>query len=279
MNIKTINLKSIRIDGGTQSRLSINEDTVASYAEAMTEGATLPPVVVFRDGADDWLADGFHRYHAHAKIGAVSIDAEVRTGTLRDAILFSVGANGKHGMPPSNADKRKAVLQLLSDAEWSTWSDRAIAKECHVSPQMVANHRASLPTVGSEKPAKRTYKTKHGTESAMDTSGQKDAATAKKAAAKSVSVAKADAEEIAELKRVADAAKSMMDEALADNTKLGEIFDADDRTKALFEENTQLRAQVKQLRLSLAGQTHKNNELIAMVKSLQAKLKRAEATA
>jgi len=25
------------------------------------------------------------------------------------------------GLPPSNADKRKAVLNLLSDAEWRQW--------------------------------------------------------------------------------------------------------------------------------------------------------------
>ena len=178
-----INLKSIRIDGGTQARVAINEDVVASYAEAMTEGATLPPVVIFRDGTDDWLADGFHRYHAHARIGAVSIDAEILTGTRRDAVLYSVGANGRHGLPPNNADKRKAVTALLSDAEWSTWSDREIAKRCEVGHPFVAKLRKelSLESDSSEESTQRTYTTKHGTQSTMDTAGQKDAA-AKKAA-------------------------------------------------------------------------------------------------
>jgi len=86
----------------------------------------------------------------------VSIEADIRAGTLRDAVLYSVGANGKHGMPPSNDDKRKAVLVLLNDAEWSAWSDREIAKQCHVSHQMVCNYRSSLSTVDSENAAERS---------------------------------------------------------------------------------------------------------------------------
>ena len=282
MKIMKINLKSIRIDGGTQSRVSINEDAVASYAEAMTEDAKLPPVVVLRDGADDWLADGFHRYHAHNRIGAVSIEADVRSGTLRDAVLYSVGANGKHGMPANNADKRKGVMRLLTDAEWSAWSDREIAKQCEVGYTFVAKCRKelSLPVAGSEESTHRTYTTKHGTEATMDTSGQKKAAQARRdTKATGAPDSEPAAAQIEEYKRLAEAAEAVMHETMADNNKLGEIFDADDRTKALFEENTQLRAQVKVLRISLAGQTNKNNELISMIKSLQAKLKKMEATA
>ena len=87
------------------------------------------------------------------------------------------------------------------------------------------------------------------------------------------------ADRMADLERERDAAVREMNKALADNTSMGEAFDADDRTAALFAENQKLRAQVKQLRLSLAGQTNKNNELIVMVKSLQARLKKAEVPA
>jgi len=86
------------------------------------------------------------------------------------------------------------------------------------------------------------------------------------------------ADRMAELERERAAAVALMNETLADNNKLGEIFDADDRTKVLFEENTQLRAQVKQLRVSMNGHINENNVLKATVKSLQAKLKRMEAT-
>ena len=61
---KTLPLDAIRIDGGTQSRQEINTDWVGSIYEKMLTGTVFKPVVVFFDGKEYWLADGFHRYHA-----------------------------------------------------------------------------------------------------------------------------------------------------------------------------------------------------------------------
>ena len=148
--MKKLNVNAIRIDGGTQSRVSLDEQTVAEYVDALE---SLPPVIVFEDGADYWLADGFHRLHAYRTAGKASIPADIRTGTKRDAILFSVGANGTHGLRRSNADKRKAVGVMLADAEWSQWSDRKIAEACGVSHTFVALLRKppSVATVATPK--------------------------------------------------------------------------------------------------------------------------------
>lgn len=174
--VKPLALTSIRTNGGTQTRVALNAPAVREYGEAMTEGAKLPPVTVFFDGADHWLADGFHRVQASMDIGALSIDAEIRPGNQRDAKLYSVGANAHHGLRRTNEDKRKAVHTLLADTEWAAWSDREIAKACVVSRSLVAEVRSSLAekpvTTGlGEKPAGRTYKTKHGTTAQMDTEG------------------------------------------------------------------------------------------------------------
>ncbi|MFH1969325.1 MAG: hypothetical protein ABIJ53_03295 [Verrucomicrobiota bacterium] len=48
--MKKIKLDEIIIDGGTQTRAALNEDTISDYAEAMTEGAKFPTVVVFASG-------------------------------------------------------------------------------------------------------------------------------------------------------------------------------------------------------------------------------------
>lgn len=136
--VKKINLAAIRIDGGTQARVEINNEVVSEYADAINAGAEFPPVVLFHDGADHWLADGFHRYHGHKQAGKVSLSAEVRDGTKRDAILFSLGANNEHGIRPNNADKRKAVETMLSDPEWAAWSQEKIAKICRVSAGFVS---------------------------------------------------------------------------------------------------------------------------------------------
>lgn len=168
--MKKVNIASIRVNGGTQSRAGINRDVVAEYAEAMQAGAEFPPLVLFFDGSTYWLADGFHRYEAYARANAHDVPAEVRQGTQRDAILYSVGANARHGLRRTNDDKRRAVMKLLEDAEWSKWSDREIARQCSVSPSTVAKHRSEVSSVTVHLDSEpRTYTTKHGSTAKMDT--------------------------------------------------------------------------------------------------------------
>jgi hypothetical protein len=139
-----LKLAVIRTDGGTQSRALINRNVVREYAEALKSGTDLGSVVVFHDGTTHWLADGFHRLEAHRQIGALEVSADVRQGTQRDAILYSVGANQTHGLRRTNADKRRAVTRLLKDEQWSTWTDRRIAEACGVSNNFVTELRAQV---------------------------------------------------------------------------------------------------------------------------------------
>jgi hypothetical protein len=164
-SIISLDLEEIRRDGGTQPRAAIDHLTITEYAADMREGASFPPVLLFFDGTDYWLADGFHRLEAAFSIGLKEIAAEVRQGTRRDAVLYSVGANTTHGLRRTNADKRRAVMTLLDDEEWSKWSDSQIAKACAVDHKTVSKYRLSLGNFPSEK----TYTTKHGTVTTMKT--------------------------------------------------------------------------------------------------------------
>lgn len=157
----------IRRDGGTQPRAAINHTTVTEYASDMKDGAQFPPVVVFYDGVDYWLSDGFHRVEAAWSIGLSEISALVRQGTRRDAVLYSVGANATHGLRRSNTDKRRAVITLLEDSEWKQWSDREIARQTRTSHPFVAKFRPSVTGNISSEP--RTYVSKHGTKAEMNT--------------------------------------------------------------------------------------------------------------
>lgn len=134
-------IEKIRRDGGTQSRAALDLDTVSDYADAIHDGAPFPPIVVFFDGDGYWLADGFHRFAAHGKLGRHVVECDVRQGTRRDAILYSVGANATHGRPRTNADKRRAVTLLLSDEEWSHRTDAWIADKCAVAARTVGRIR------------------------------------------------------------------------------------------------------------------------------------------
>jgi hypothetical protein len=165
----SLQIDQIRCDGGTQSRAAINEATVAEYAEAMADPVTVfPPVTVYFDGRDYWLADGFHRVEAWRRIGRTDIPAEIKQGDRRSAILHSVAANSAHGLRRTNDDKRRAVLTLLEDAEWSAWSNMEIARRCAVSESLVRGLRNGH-FVQNEVTLERTYTTKHGTEAVMST--------------------------------------------------------------------------------------------------------------
>lgn len=143
-----IEIRNLRTDGGTQPRAQMHLFTVAEYAEAMRGGAVFPPVVAFYDGTHYWLADGFHRHAAALEAKREFLSVEVRSGTQRDAVLFSLGANAAHGLRRTNADKRRGVETLLRDAEWRTWSDSRIAKQCEVSAPFVGNVRQDLQDAG-----------------------------------------------------------------------------------------------------------------------------------
>jgi hypothetical protein len=137
-------LSDIRIDGGTQARAKMSDETVQSYADALKDGAEFPPVVVFYDGKDYWLADGFNRYYAYQMIKRNEIDADVRRGNILDAKLYACGANATHGQPRTNADKRNAVMMVLNEGAWKGWSAREVARHCAVSHWFVNDIKKSL---------------------------------------------------------------------------------------------------------------------------------------
>lgn len=151
-----LKLSQIRTDGGTQSRAGIDAAVVDDYAEAIRSGAVFPRVIVYFDGQTYWLADGFHRYHSHVKVGTPKIEADVRQGSRRDAVLFSVGANASHGLRRTNDDKRRAVMTLLDDEEWRRWNDVKIAEKCGVSSMFVGKVRKELSLNGLMMPSERT---------------------------------------------------------------------------------------------------------------------------
>lgn len=287
-----LELEQIRIDGGTQSRVELNQETVAEYAQAFTDGAEFPPVVVFFDGASYWLADGFHRYFGARDAGESAIDAEIRTGTQRDAVLYSWGANDKHGLPRSNADKRHIVTAILRDEQGRQWSDRDIAKRFGFSNTFVGNIRRSLSTVDSEKPAERTYTTKHGATAVMNTANigkkqtavsdstptasapkEEQAAAIHKPTPKAAPVEEApeyDGPDEAEIR-----AAELQEQA--DQEAFNKLLLADDKLATAYNEIKRLNAVNAVLESRLQGLMNEKAEAIRLVKSRDRQIAKLEA--
>lgn len=136
MDTQRVNLEAIVFDAGTQVRAAISEQTVADYAEAMGEGATFPPIVLFHDGNRYYLADGFHRAMASKRVGYVDIDARVEAGTQTDALWYALGANKANGHRMTAADKQHAVEVAL--AAWPHKMQREIAEQVGCHPSLVS---------------------------------------------------------------------------------------------------------------------------------------------
>lgn len=154
---ETVSIDSIVVDESLQSRSSLNTERIEIMAQALADGAELPPVDLFQVGDKLYLASGFHRFRAHAKAGRTEIDCNVHSGSMADAIAFAAGANKEHdsqGLYRSNADKRRAVEMMLK--AWSGWSNVKIAGHVGVSHPFVGKLRP-LETVSSQ-PAPRTGK-------------------------------------------------------------------------------------------------------------------------
>jgi len=162
----SIEIKSIIADPDLQLRAAGSDATIKDYADALADGATFPPVTVFYDGEAYHLADGFHRLEAHKLANLTEIDAEILEGDARAAKLHAASANAAHGLPRTQADKRKAILTLLTDPEWKKWSDREIGKRTHTDHKTVAKLRRELSGGGADGdfPTERKFISRHGTE-------------------------------------------------------------------------------------------------------------------
>jgi ParB-like nuclease domain len=169
---RTLLLSAIRVDERAQPRAALKDRVVDEYAEAMQRDVRFPPVVVFEDPEKMiWLADGFHRVAAALKLKRKTIECELHSGGLRDAILFACGANSKHGLPRTRDDKHRAVTRMLDDEEWKGWNDSEIARRCKVSDHLVAQIRKQLePVTSNSRSEPRIYRTKYGTTATMRTS-------------------------------------------------------------------------------------------------------------
>ena len=151
----TVELATVRTDGDTQPRETMDMDLVTEYAERMRwdeesgnaldpQGQRWPVITVFDDGSERWLADGFHRLHAAKKAGLTHFQAIVEQGTLEQAVLHSLGANAAHGKRRTQADIKRIIERVLAHKEWSRRSNNWLAEICKVSDGTIKRHRERL---------------------------------------------------------------------------------------------------------------------------------------
>lgn len=277
--MKKLNLLAIRIDGGTQARLALNQDVVHEYAEHMKDGDVFPPVVVFHDGSDYWLADGFHRFFATKANGNTSIEAEVKDGTQEDATLWAFGANGRRGLSMSTEDNRNIIKRMLEHPIWSQWTNAEIARHVGVSKMTVGRVKSSMDP--KDEPTQKKYVGKHG-ESTIQTKhlGKKVKSDAEKnPEPEGINEQEDQLGELAETISTLEQENQVLKDKIAigqwDATEF-EKMDVEETLASLREQIRVLEIDNKALRDSRDMFQARNAELMKTVKSLQTKLKKYE---
>jgi ParB-like chromosome segregation protein Spo0J len=137
-------IAKLRLDGGTQPRAALNLGAVEDYSKAMSTGAKFPPLTVYYDGEQYWLADGFHRVKAACAAGLDVVECEVRQGTIEEAQWHSFSANKANGLRRTTDDKQRAVKAALLHANGTSLSDCQIARHVGVDQKTVSNWRRQL---------------------------------------------------------------------------------------------------------------------------------------
>lgn len=271
MNIKItmhLSLDKIRIDCDTQSREKTNLGKVNEYAEKMLMGEVFDPAIVYYDGREYYLADGFHRYFANQKINSPGMDCEVRTGSLRDAIFYSFEANKDHGMPFTSGDKRRNVIRLLNDFEWESMTQFEIAKKCGCTQATVSRIKQEL---FAPKPALEVSGDKKDSKPAEDSKPAKEPKESKKADAdKATSDVQAELIEQNELLIDTVVTLETENHTLTDRLAVT-AMEATPEEKALAQTTiTELRSNIRLLELDLKSITQSRN----MYQSENAQLKK-----
>lgn len=143
-----LRLEQIQVRDDLRVREKISSTLVKEYAAAIRSGEELPAVTVFQSGEDFWLTDGSHRYAAAEQAGKHIIKCVVRRGNYMEALAHAAGANRRHGLRMSRADKQRAIGLLLLCEEHRDESDRVLADIAGVDHKTVAKRRSEMVTSG-----------------------------------------------------------------------------------------------------------------------------------
>jgi hypothetical protein len=262
--MKTVNLNDIRIDGGTQSRVVIDQALVYSYIECMKEGDVFPPIETVFDGVAHWLVDGFHRYHAYKLMGLKKTEVEYKPGTQEEAQVRSFGANGKHGKQRTIEDKRNAVMSAFEHPLIKDKSDREIANICSVSHPFVAGIRN--PEVKEKRAKEKKEKATGNVSNTEPNTGNVSIDTPQACNVSNQDVGP-DEQEL----RANELAQQ------ADLDMLNKLLESDEPLKLAHEEIKRLNLRNSQLETRLHGLMNEKNEAVKMVKSLQKQLDKTKA--
>ena len=267
--MKVLKFSQIRIDGGTQQRVTINQDKVSEYKERIKDGIKFPPILCTFDGTNYWMYDGFHRYFAAQAAGLTEFEVVYKPGTMEDAQDLSYGVNASHGLPPSKKDKEHRVRNALSKERHQDKSDREIAKLCEVSHTFVASIRRPEVKEQQAKNLANHIEAKAGVNSTTGNNSTPADTGVNSTSDPKVELTQDYGPDEQELK-----ANELAQQA--DLEAMNKLLESDDALATAHAEVKRLNHLVSQLQVRISVLMREKNSAIDMVKEYQAKEKKAK---
>jgi hypothetical protein len=266
--MRKVKLNDIRIDGGTQGRVVIDQQHVYHLVEMMKEGYELDLIDTNFDGVTYWMVDGFHRYHAYKLMGIKEVDIKYVPGTQAEAVIRSYGVNARHGLPRTFEDKKKIVEEALANPDLKDKSNYAIAKICVVSQPFVAGVRDPEKKKKQKEAKEKNIKKKAQELVAQETTNpiSSEKPTHRESPDLNTGVGP-DEEEL----RANELALQ------ADMDIMYKMLEADDALAVAHAEITRLNLAYAQLDVRFKGLMNERNQAVKMVKELQKQIDKSKA--
>ncbi len=136
---KLVAVSLLKLDERLQCRESVPEETIRAYEDRWREKIEFPPVEAYEVEGELYVTDGFCRVLSAQNVGKSKVPCLVRKGSWQDAVAAACCANSQHGLPRTNADKRKAATMAI--LEFGDKPNREIARICGVSHTYIDNLR------------------------------------------------------------------------------------------------------------------------------------------
>jgi ParB-like chromosome segregation protein Spo0J len=153
---ETVVIDRIVVDHDVQPRQSLNESAVQHYQDLYENSpGTLPAVRLHEVNGDYYMCDGFTRLEAAKRAGLATLSAKVVRGSTYGALLIDAyRANGKHGQPLTQTERRLAVQRLAKvlDESGQAWKHKDVADIIGVSTSTVQRVIAKLGEDIEERP-------------------------------------------------------------------------------------------------------------------------------
>lgn len=128
-----------------QVRAKLDKGWSLEYSKGYARGDAFPPILIYLlPNGRLVVTDGFHRVDACLALGLETIRAQIREGTLHEALIAAIEANTAayhRGRPFGDDDRVRAAELMFADPECWGWSDSIIAKRCGISPISARRHR------------------------------------------------------------------------------------------------------------------------------------------